>query len=218
MTANFETELDALRQKILLMASHAERAVHQSVQSLIQRDDELATRVHQDDEILDSLEVEIDELINLLLIKAPLAGDLRLIPVAMKISQNLERIGDEATKIAKCAKDLAREPALKINFDIQIIARNTINMLKDALNAFAQLDPFAARAVIPRDKQIDELNKEIHQILVQHMSGNPETIGRCLHWIVAAKSLERIADHAKNIAEAAVYLCEGEDIRHAMKN
>src|SRR5215469_13970596 len=126
MVANFETELDALRQKILLMASHAEKAVHQSVQSLVQRDGDLAERVHQGDEILDRLEVEIDEMIILLLIKAPLAGDLRFIPVAMKISQNLERIGDEATKIAKRAKELAREPALKVDFDIKAIAGVTV--------------------------------------------------------------------------------------------
>jgi phosphate transport system protein len=210
-------ELDALRQKILLMGSHAEEAVHRAVQSLVQRDGDLATRVHQDDEILDRLEVEVDEMTNLLLIKAPLAGDLRLIPVAMKISQNLERIGDEATKIAKRAKELVREPALKLDFDIKTITDITINMVQDALDAFSHRDSSAARAVIPRDKEVDALNKTIHQILVRHMSENPETIGRCLHWIVAATSLERIGDHAKSIAEEVVYLCEAEDIRHAAK-
>ncbi|HEY3761756.1 MAG TPA: phosphate signaling complex protein PhoU [Verrucomicrobiae bacterium] len=217
MDTNFENELEALRQKVLLMASHAEKAVHQAVESLVQRDGDLAMRVREDDEILDRLEVEIDEMIVLLLIKAPLAGDLRLIPVAMKLSLNLERIGDEATKIAKCARDLIREPALKIDFDIKTIASLTITMVKDALNAFAHRDSPAARAVIPRDKEVDALNKNIHGIMVQQMTKNPETIGRCLNWIVAAKSLERIGDHAKNIAEGVVYLCEAEDIRHTMK-
>jgi phosphate transport system protein len=215
MDSNFEMELDGLRQKILVMASHAEKAVYQCVQSFARRDDILAECVRQDDEILDRLEVEIDEMIILILTKAPLAGDLRLIPVAMKMSQNLERIGDEATKIAKAARALATEPALKINFDIKTIADATINMLKDALNAFAHRDSSAARAIIPRDKEIDALNKSIYQILVQYMTENPQTIGLCLNWIVAAKSLERIGDHAKNIAEAVVYLCEAEDIRHA---
>jgi phosphate transport system protein len=218
MAEHFEKDLDELRQKVLLMASHAEKAVHQSVQSLTQRDYDLAERVHRDDEILDRLEVEIDEMTVLLLTKAPLAGDLRLVPVAMKISQNLERIGDEATKIAKRAKDLAREPALKISFDINRMASMTINMLKDALSAFAHRDSAAARAVIPPDKEVDALNRHIQQILVEHMTGHPETIKRCLDWIVAAKSLERIADHAKNIAEEVVYLCEAEDIRHTLKN
>lgn len=218
MDSNFEMELDSLRQKILVMASHAEKAVYQSVQALARRDGNLAAIVLQDDEILDRLEVGIDELIILLLTKAPLAGDLRLIPVAMKISQNLERIGDEAAKIAKRARDLLGEPDLKINFDFKTMADATINMVKDALNAFVHRDPSAARAIIPRDKEVDALNKGIYQILVQHMTENPRTIGRCLNWIVAAKSLERIGDHAKNIAEAVVYLCEAADIRHAVKN
>jgi phosphate transport system protein len=218
MDTHFEMELDALRQKVLLMASHAEKAIHESVQSLVERDCDPAERSHLDDEKLDRFEVEIDEMTILLLIKAPLASDLRLIPAAMKISQHLERIGDEATKIAKRAKDLAREPALKINFDINRLGSLTIHMVKDALNAFADRDSAAARAVVPRDKEVDALNQHIHDLLAQHMTGNPETIGRCLNWIVAAKSLERIADHAKNIAEEVVYLCEAQDIRHTAKN
>ena len=210
--------LDALRQKILLMASRAEMAVNQAVQSLVQRDYDLAVRVRQDDEIIDRFEVEIDEMAIVLLTKAPLASNLRLITVAMKVSQNLERIGDEATKIAKRARDLAQEPPVKINFDVNRMASMSLAMVKDALDAFVQRDSAAARALIPRDKEVDALNKEIHQSLAQHMTENPATIGRCLHWIVAAKSLERIADHAKNIAEEVVYLCEAQDIRHTLKN
>lgn len=218
MENHFEMGLDALRQKILLMASRAEMAVNQSVQSLVQRDYDLAVRVRQDDEIIDRFEVEIDEMAIVLLTKAPLASNLRLITVAMKVSQNLERIGDEATKIAKRARDLAQEPPVKINFDVNRMASLSLGMVKDALDAFVQRDSAAARAIIPRDKEVDALNKEIHQLFAQHMTENPDTIGRCLHWIVAAKSLERIADHAKNIAEEVVYLCEAQDIRHTLKN
>ena len=210
--------LDALRQKILAMASRAETAVNQSVQALVQRDYDLAVRVRQDDNIIDQFEVEIDEMAIVLLTKAPLASNLRLITVAMKVSQNLERIGDEATKIAKRARDLSQEPPVKINFDVNRMASMSLAMVKDALDAFVQRDSAAARALIPRDKEVDALNKEIHQSLAQHMTENPATIGRCLHWIVAAKSLERIADHAKNIAEEVVYLCEAQDIRHTLKN
>ena len=149
-----------------------------------------------------------------LLTKAPLATNLRLVTVAMKISQNLERIGDEATKIAKRARDLAQEPPVKINLDLPRMAGMALAMVKDALDAFVHRDSAAARAIIPRDKEVDALNKEIHHALAQHMMENPDTIGRCLHWIVATKSLERIADHAKNIAEDVVYLCEAQDIRH----
>jgi phosphate transport system protein len=218
MGTHFEMELEALRQKILGMADQAKTAVDQAVQSFVQRDPDLAERVHQDDEILDRYEVEIDEMTILILTKAPLASDLRLIPVTMKISQNLERIGDEATKIDKRARDLARESAIKINFDFDHMAGLTADLLRDAVNAFIREDSAAARAVIPRDKDIDLLNKEIRRHIIAQMTESPDTIGRCLHWIVAVKSLERIGDHAKNIAEEVVYLCEAQDIRHGLKN
>jgi phosphate transport system protein len=214
----FETELDALKQKLLLMASHAETAVNESVQSLMERNHDLALRVKADDDVIDKFEIEIDEMAIQLLTKAPLATNLRLVTVAMKISQNLERIGDEATKIAKRARDLAQEPAVKVNLDLPRMAALALAMVKDALDSFVQRDPIAARAIIPRDKEVDALNKHIHQQLAQYMMENPDTIARCLHWIVAAKSLERIADHAKNIAEEVVYLCEAQDIRHTAKN
>jgi len=214
MDNHFETGLEALRQKLLTMASHAETAVNQSVQALVQRDHDLALRVKEDDRIIDQFEVEIDDLVIQLLTKAPLASNLRLVTVAMKISQNLERVGDEASKIAKRARDLSQEPPVKINLDLPRMAGMALAMLKSALDAFVNKDPVAARAIIPRDKEVDALNKQIHEILAQHMVANPDTISRCLNWMVACKSLERIADHAKNIAEEVVYLYEAQDIRH----
>lgn len=207
--------LDELRQKLLTMASHAETAVNRAVQALMQRDHDLAVKVRADDDILDNFEIEIDEMAIQLLTKAPLATNLRLVTVAMKICQNLERVGDEATKIAKRARDLAQEPPVKITLDLPRMAALALAMVKEALDAFVNRDAAAARAIIPRDKEVDALNKHIHNLLAQHMMDNPETIARCLHWIVATKSLERIADHAKNIAEEVVYLCEAQDIRHA---
>jgi phosphate transport system protein len=214
MENHFETGIESLRQKLLLMASRAENAVNESVQSLMHRNHDLAVRVKADDDTIDQFEVEIDEMAIQLLTKAPLASSLRLVTVAMKISQNLERIGDEATKIAKRARDLSQEPPVKINLDLPRMATLALAMVKDALDSFVQKDSVAARDIIPRDKEVDALNKHIHQQLAQHMVENPDTIARCLHWIVAAKSLERIADHAKNIAEEVVYLCEAQDIRH----
>lgn len=214
MDNHFEMGLDELRQKLLTMASHAEAAVNDSVQALMQRNHDLATKVRADDDVIDKFEVEIDEMAILLLTKAPLATNLRLVTVAMKISQNLERIGDEATKIAKRARDLAQEPPVKLNLDLPKLAGMSLSMVKDALDSFVQRDSTAARAIIPRDKEVDALNREMHAALTQHMIENPSAIGRCLHWIVAAKSLERIADHAKNIAEDVVYLCDAQDIRH----
>jgi phosphate transport system protein len=215
METHFDIELDGLRQKLLLMASHAETAVNQALQALLQRDHDLAVRVKENDRILDQFEVEIDELVIQLLTRAPLATNLRLVTVAMKISQNLERIGDEATKIAKRARDLSQEPPVKISLDLPRLARMALDLLKAALDAFVSRDSAAARAIVPRDKEVDALNKEIHQTLAQHMVENPGTIGRCLHLMVVSKSLERIADHAKNMAEDIVYLYEAQDIRHA---
>ena len=217
MDNHFEIGLEDLRQKLLLMASRAESAVNDSVQALMQRNYDLAMKVRADDDIIDAFEIEIDEMAIQLLTKAPLASNLRLVTVAMKVSQNLERIGDEATKIAKRARDLAEEPPVKIVLDLPRLAGMALAMVKDALDSFVQRDSAAARAIVPRDKEVDALNREMHNALAQHMRANPDTIGRCLHWIVAAKSLERIADHAKNIAEEVVYLCEAQDIRHNLK-
>jgi phosphate transport system protein len=210
----FEIGLDGLRQKLLTMASHAETAVNQALEALTQRDAGLALRVKENDRVIDQFEVEIDDLVIQLLTKAPLASNLRLVTVAMKISQDLERIGDEATKIAKRARDLSQEPPVKIVLDLPRMAALALDMLKVALDAFVNRDSAAARAVIPRDKEVDALNKQIHQMLAQHMVEHPGTIGRCLHLMVVSKSLERIADHATNVAEDVVYLYEAQDIRH----
>ena len=144
------------------MASHAETAVNQAVQALVQRDHDLALRVKENDRVIDQFEVEIDELVIQLLTKAPLATNLRLVTVAMKISQNLERVGDEATKIAKRARDLSQEPPVKINLDLPRMAGLALDMVKAALDAFVNRDSAAARALIPRDKEVDALNKQIH--------------------------------------------------------
>ncbi len=212
---HFEQELAGLKDTLLSMASHAESAVKQAVEALITRDYDLAQRVREQDSVIDRFEIEVDELAIHLLAKAPLASDLRLITVAMKISQNLERVGDEATKIAKRARDLSQEPPLKRELDIPQMATLALQMLKASLDAFVNHDPAAARALIPQDKQVDALNKQIHHELAAEMVENPETITRCLNFMVVAKSLERIADHAKNVAEEVVYLCEAQDIRHA---
>jgi phosphate transport system protein len=214
---HFETELDGLKQRLLAMASHAETAVNQAVQALVERNYNLAVQVNENDKVLDRFEIEIDDLAVHLLAKAPLASDLRLITVAMKISQNLERVGDEAAKVAKRARDLVQEPPLKQVVAIPEMAAVVVQMLKQSLDAFVNHDAPAARALIPQDKQVDLRNKEIHRQLAHQMIADPETITRCLHLMVVSKSLERIADHATNVAEEVVYLCEAQDIRHAGK-
>lgn len=214
---HLEHELSALKNALLTMASHAESGVRQAVDAVVSRDYDLALRVCAGDTVIDRFEVDVDEMAIRLLAKAPLAGDLRLIAVTMKISQNLERVGDEATKIAKRARDLSQEPPLKLVVAIPQLADLALQMLRTALDAFVNQDTAAARALIPQDKQADTLNKQVHRQLADQMIQNPETIGRCLNLMVVAKSLERIADHAKNVAEEVVYLYEAQDIRHSGK-
>jgi phosphate transport system protein len=217
MAQYFENELDGLKQKLLAMASHAEAAVNQAIQALVERNYELAVQVRENDKVVDRFEIEIDDLAIHLLSKAPLASDLRLITVAMKISQNLERVGDEACKIANRARDLSQEAPLKQVVDLPRMASLAVQMLKRALDAFVNQDAAAARALIPQDKEVDLLNKQIHRELAHQMIEDPETITRCLHLMVVSKSLERIADHATNVAEEVVYLREAQDIRHTGK-
>ena len=217
MEHHFDQELDGLKQKLLTMASYAEMAVNQAVEALVERDYHLAVRVKENDRALDQFEIEIDDLAIHLLAKAPLASDLRFVITAMKISQNLERVGDEATKIAKRARDLSQEPPLKVNLDLPGMAKLALAMLKEALDAFVNRDPAAARALLPRDKEVDALNKQNTRELARLMMEDHEAIMRSLNLITVSRSLERIADHATNIAEEVVYLCEAQDIRHAGK-
>jgi len=217
MSVHFDQNLDELKQRLITMASKAATAVDRAIQALVERDDDLARQVIAGDTELDDLEVAIDELGIQLLSKAPLAGDLRLITVAMKFGQNLERVGDEATTIARRAIELGQEPQLKPYVDIPRMARLALDMLHEALEAFIRHEPARALDIIPRDKQVDALNKQLHRELASFMIERPDTITRCLNLMVISKALERVADHAKNLAEEVVYLYEGRDVRHKLK-
>ncbi len=214
MSVHFEQELDELKKKLLVMASNTESAVTRAIRAFTDRDDDLARRVKEDDSILDEFEKEIDELSIRLLAKAPLASELRLITVAMKICHDLERVGDEATTISRRVIELNQEPKLHTEVDIPNMASMGLAMLKEALEAFVGRDTARARGIIPRDKQIDSLNKQLHRELASYMVERPSTITHCLNLMTISRSLERIGDHATNIAEEVVYLHEGEDIRH----
>ena len=218
MLRQFDQELSELRDKLLAMASHAESSVQTAVRALTERNDDLAQDVIEKDSIIDQFEIEMDELaVRLLALKAPVASDLRLITVAMKISHDLERVGDEATTIARRALELSKEPQLKPYVDIPRMAGIGLQMLKDALDAFVNRAPDRARTVIPRDKEVDAINKQLHRELASYMIEKPITITRALNLMVISKSLERIADHATNIAEEVVYIYEARDIRHSGK-
>lgn len=218
MIRQFDQELSELKEKLLAMASHAETSVQAAVRALTERNDDLAQEVISNDSIIDQFEIDMDELaVRLLALKAPVASDLRLITVAMKISHDLERVGDEATTIARRALELSKEPQLKPYVDIPRMASIGLQMLKDALDAFVSRAPDRARAIIPRDKEVDAINKQLHRELASYMIEKPTTITRALNLMVISKSLERIADHATNIAEEVVYIYEARDIRHSGK-
>jgi phosphate transport system protein len=212
----FDQELAGLKEILLTMASHAESSVYKVIEALGKRDYDLALRVEAEDAAIDRFEVAVDDLAIKLLGQAPRADELRLITVSMKVSQNLERVGDETTTIARRAQELCQDAPLKLALplDLPQMAKLAARMLKDALDAFVNQDPAAARLLIPRDKEIDLLNKQNHRQLTDQMMKDPNSVTRCLSLMVISKSLERIADHAKNVAEDVVYLCEARDIRH----
>jgi phosphate transport system protein len=212
---HYNEEMTHLKESLLAMASHAESAVARAMRALVERDDALALQVQADDNILDQYEIEIDDTALHLLAKAPLATELRLITVAMKISQNLERVGDEAVTVSRRVIDLGAEPQLKPYIDLPRMATMSLEMLRDAITAFVNREPEKARAVIPRDSDVDDLNRQLHRELSSYMVERPTTISRCLHLMVISKAIERIADHATNIAEEVVYLYEAKDIRHS---
>jgi phosphate transport system protein len=212
---HYSEELAKLKDNLLAMASHAESAVTRAMRALVERDDVIARQVEDDDNVLDQFEIEIDDTAIHLLAKAPLATERRLITVAMKISQNLERVGDEAVTIARRAIELNTEPQLKPYVDLPRMATMSLEMLREAITAFVNREPDRARRVIPRDQDVDDLNRQLHRELSSYMVERPTTITRCLRLMVISKAIERIADHATNVAEEVVYLYEAKDIRHA---
>jgi phosphate transport system protein len=208
-------EIGELKEKLLIMASHAEAAVNHSVRALLRRDDDLALQTKADDSVIDEWEMAIDEAAVELLARGLERADVRLVTVAMKIAHNLERVGDEATTISRRCLALGLDPQLRQAQDVPRMALLALQMLKGALDAYVNRDPAGARALIPQDAEVDALNRRHRRELAAYMADHPGAVERCLNLMVVFKSLERIADHAKNIAEEVVYLYEGEDIRHA---
>ena len=211
----FDSELDAFRSHLIQMGEKSIEQVRAAVRALVDADVELARKVRAGDDELDRLEVLIDEEgVRYMSLRNPIATDLRLVVVGMKAGHDLERVGDEANSISKRAIRLAAEPPLKEYIDIPRMAEIAQQMLRDALDCFLQHDNAKALAVIRRDQEVDDLNKQIYRELSSYMVEKPDTISRALELMFISKSIERIADHATNIAEEMVYLAKGEDIRH----
>ena len=215
MSQTFELQLGKIREQLLMMSSLTGRNVGLALKSLVDRDDKLAETVKAEDSQLDHLEVEIDNMvITYMATHGPMATDCRFMLVASKISSNLERIGDQATTIARRALELNTEPLLKPLIDIPRMANIAQEMLQDSITAFVEGKHELAQEVIKRDKLVDEINKQLSRELTSFMLEDPSTITRALNLMLVAKSIERIADHAKNIAEEVYYLYQAKDIRH----
>ena len=212
---SFDEALAALRNNVLMMAGLADRALDRAIKGLLQRDDNLCATAIADDEEIDQLEKQIDkEGVGVLLRFQPLASDLRRVVAAMKLSPNVERIGDQATNIARRARKLNRHPALREIEIIVPIQAHAMAMFKDAIDAFAREDVDLGRAVVARDKDLDYMNKLANRTLTDQMAQDPKQLRGYLNLIFISRSLERVGDHATNIAEEAVYAAAAEDIRH----
>ena len=211
----FDGELETFRSHLILMGETSIRQVRNALKALVDGDVNLAQAVIATDDELDTLEVKIDdEAVRYMNLRAPVASELRLVIVGMKASHDLERVGDEASSIAKRAVRLSAEPQLKPYIDLPHMASIALEMLRDALDCFLNGDVEKAVAVCHRDAEVDLLNKQLYRELSSFMVENPATISRALELMFISKSIERIADHATNIAEEMIFLAKGQNVRH----
>ncbi|HEX5179117.1 MAG TPA: phosphate signaling complex protein PhoU [Gemmatimonadaceae bacterium] len=216
---HFHEQLDLLKQRLLDMSERAEALVDAAVDALLRRDIGKADVVLSGDRELDALEIEIEQLaISLLALQQPMARDLRFIIGAIKISNDLERVGDHAVNIAQSALRLSdMRSIITPDPEIEDMARRARAMLSDALDAFVRSDGALGRDVCKRDDHVDALHDSVFRILLTHMLEDPTTISAALELFLVSRNLERVADLATNIAEDAVYLAEGKSIKHHLE-
>ena len=211
----FDEALATLRNNVLMMASLTERSLENALEGLLQRDDELCATSIADDEEIDQLEKQVDkDGIELLLRFQPVASDLRRVISAMKLSSNFERMGDQAVNIARKARKLNRHPALPEVELIGPMRAHAMRMFKDSVDAYVREDVELALALKARDKALDEMNAVASRRLIERMAQDPSQLRGYLNLMFIARHLERVGDHATNIAEDAVYAAAAEDIRH----
>jgi len=215
METHFQKELQELKESLLKMAGFVEGAISDAVQSLVKRDSDLAQKTFEGEDKINDMELAIDDsCLKLLALRHPVATDLRFITSAMKIITDLERMGDQAVNIAERAISLNQEPQLKPYIDIPRMAEITQSMVKDVLDAFVNQDPKLARSVCERDNLVDGLNDQVFRELLTFMTSDLQTITRAVHLMIVCRCLERIADHATNIAEDIIFLVDGRVIKH----
>jgi phosphate transport system protein len=216
MERHFHEQLRSLEEKLERMGAMVAARVREAMRALLERREDLAIGVAAGDEEVNELELEIDDQsLQLLALQHPVASDLRHVRSAFKVNTDLERIGDQAVNIADYALRLMRLPPLKPVFDVDRLATHSLHMLDDAMRAFSTKDADLARSVIVRDADADDMRDAIFRVLLTHIMADPGTVERALGLIFVSRALERVADHATNIAEDVIFLVEGRVVRHS---
>jgi phosphate transport system protein len=216
MERHFEKDLEELKERLLWMGSLAERAVHQAIHSVLDSDESLAHHVLDEEGAINELQVEIDDrVVQLLALYQLMAADLRFVLACSRINNDLERIGDQAVNIAQSAQRIVRHPRVKPYVDLPRMSELAEEMVRDALNAVVRKDVELAKNVLVRDDQVDQLRDQIFRELLSYMMGDSAVVFPAFELILVAKNLERIGDHATNIAEDVIYMVAGSDVRHS---
>jgi phosphate transport system protein len=217
MQRHFHEELEALKQTLLVMGGLVEDQIRRVMRALIDRDDALAQEVIERDQQVNAYDVEVDETcVSLLALHQPAAGDLRFVTTAMKIVTDLERMGDQAVNIAQRVLELNREPQLKPYIDLPRMADKAQRMVKESLDAFVARDTELARKVCAEDAEVDALKDQMFRELLTFMMEDARTIPRAIRLILISRFIERVADHATNIAEMVIYLVDAKMVRHTL--
>ena len=216
MERHFERDLNELKERVLWMGSLAERAVHQAIHAVLDGQAALAEKVLQEEPAINELQVEIDDrVVQLLALQQLMAADLRFVLAVSRINNDLERIGDQAVNIAQSAQRILRHPRVKPYVDLPRMSELAEGMVRDSLNALVRGDVELARSVLVCDDQVDSLRDQIFRELLSYMMGDSAVVFQAFELIMVAKNLERVADHATNIAEDVIYMVAGHDVRHS---
>ncbi len=215
MERHFERDLAELKERLLWMGGLAERAVHQAVHAVLEADEKLAQRVLSEENTINEMQLEIDDrAVQLLALHQLMAADLRFVLAVSRINVDLERIGDQAVNIAQSAQRILRHPRVKPYVDLPRMTELAEAMVRDSLNALVRRDSELAKTVLSRDDQVDQLRDQIFRELLSYMMGDSSVVFPAFELILVAKNLERIGDHATNIAEDVIFIVAGQDVRH----
>lgn len=218
ISSQFDADLEVVRSRLLQMGGMVEEQLRNAIAVYTGADRKLAEQIKAVEDSINMLEIELDHrCTHLIARRQPTAGDLRLIMAVIKITTDLERVGDEAAKIGRIAAQMHDQGVVNLfGFsDVHVTANMAIGMLKDALDAFARIDSVAAERIVKQDRQIDNEFRSILRELITFMMEDPRTISTALGVVWIAKALERVGDHAKNIAEYVIYVADGTDVRHS---